>query len=394
MTRQDIRVALTIVGVVVFLGWAIGFGVGLLTRPASVVPPNPPAEAAKAEVAKSPRTVTGADGVAYPGYAEVYVNDYAELLDDAAEDRIRGTLIELYDFSGVEMTVLTIDSMGQYGHHGEIEPFATGLFNAWGIGNAARNDGVLVLVARHDRRMRIEIGAGYDTSWNARMQRVIDTGFLPYFRRDEYQRGIEAGVDETVRELTGSYPGDWDMGTARRGWSWIARAVDRIGEWVVGLVLVPLGGLALWVRRYLRKRPRPCPHCRTLMIQAGEEADDEHLDGGQRLEEFLKSVDYDVWHCPSCGHIDIHRYKSWFSSYGACPQCSYQTLSTTSTVLTAATKAREGRKRVDYDCQHCGYHNSETRTIPKVSDSDSGGGSSRSSFGGGSSSGGGASGSW
>ncbi|MCU9838283.1 TPM domain-containing protein [Ruegeria sp. WL0004] len=396
MTKQDIRMALTIAGVVLFLGWAIGYGIGLLTRPVSVVPPNPPGEAAetvKSEIEKSARTVTGADGATYPGYADVYVNDYADLLDEDAESRIRQVLIDLYDYAGIEMTVLIIDNMGQYGHQGEIEPFATGLFNAWGIGNASRNDGVLVLVARYDRRMRIEIGAGYDMSWNARMQRVIDTGFLPYFRRDEYQKGIEAGVDETVRELTGSYPGAWDMGTAQRGWSWIARAVDRIGEWVLALVLVPLGGLALWLRRYLRTRPRPCPQCRTVLVRAGEEADDEHLDGGQRLEEFLKSVDYDVWHCPGCGHIDIHRYKSWFSSFGACPQCNYRTLSTTSTVLTAATKSREGRKRVDYDCRHCAYHNSETRTIPRISDSN-GGGSGRSSFGGGSSSGGGASGSW
>ena len=393
MTRQDIRVALTIVALVLGLGWAIGYGVGLMTRPASVVPDNPPSEALKSPARKAPRAASTEGNIRYPDYEDVYVNDYADLLDPAAEERVRDRLIALYDHSGVEMTVLTIDNMGMYGHGGPIEPFATGLFNSWGIGNAERNDGVLVLIARYDRNMRIEIGAGYDRSWDSRMQRVIDVGFLPYFRRDAYQQGIDAGVDETIRELTGAYPGDWDMGTAQRGWSWLARAVDRVGEWVLSLLLVPLGGVALWVRRYLRNRDRPCVQCRTPMLRAGEEADDEHLDGGQRLEEYLKSVDYDVWHCPDCGHIDIHRYKSWFSGYGACPQCNYRTLSTTSTVLSAATKTRAGRKRVEYDCAHCGHHDSEIRTIPKISDSNSSG-SGRSSFGGGSSSGGGASGSW
>jgi uncharacterized protein len=130
------------------------------------------------------------------------------------------------------------------------------------------------------------------------------------------------------------------------------------------------------------------------MQRAGEEADDAHLDGGQRLEEYLKSVDYDVWHCPSqtCGHMKIIRHPSWVSAHSACPKCGYRTLSTTSTVVTAATRMSTGTKRVDYDCRNCGHTDSETRTIPKVSDSSSG--SSRSSFGGGSSSGGGASGRW
>ncbi|MDQ2089402.1 hypothetical protein [Marimonas arenosa] len=130
-----------------------------------------------------------------------------------------------------------------------------------------------------------------------------------------------------------------------------------------------------------------------MMLRAGEEADDEHLDGGQRLEEFLQSVDYDVWYCPDCGHMTIKGYRGWFSGYSTCPQCDYRTLETTSTVLKAATKSSSGRKRVDYDCRNCSYTDSEIRTIPKISDSSSSG-SSRSSFGGGSSSGGGASGSW
>jgi uncharacterized protein len=155
---------------------------------------------------------------------------------------------------------------------------------------------------------------------------------------------------------------------------------------------VPLGGAWIGIRRWRRNRPRACAQCDATMIRAGEAADDEHLDGGQRLEEFLKSVDYDVWYCADCGHMRIERYPAWFSGHGSCPRCDYKTLKTTTTVLQSATTTSTGRKRIDYDCQHCGYENSETRTIPKKSKSSSGSG--RSSFGGGSSSGGGASGSW
>lgn len=392
MTRHDLRTGLILIAIVVAVGLALGYGAGLLARSGahdtSAMSQGGPA----AFTAPSGSDADRHNGTDLPGYVEVYVNDYRDLLDSAAEGRIRDKLIELFDHTGIEMTVLTIGQMQKYGHHGAIEPFATALFNSWGIGNASRNDGVLILVARDDRKMRIELGSGYARAFNPRMQRVIDQAFLPDFRKDKYQAGIERGVDETIHEITGSYPGEFDNGTVQQGWSRIAGWLRRIGGWTVAVIAVPLGGFALWLRRYLRNRPRPCGQCRTVMLRAGEQADDQHLDGGQRLEEYLKSVDYDVWHCPECAHMDIIRYKSWFSSYGACPQCSYRTLSTKSTILQSATTSRTGRKQLDYNCANCGYHDTEIRTIAKVSKSSSG--SSRSSFGGGSSSGGGASGSW
>jgi len=393
MTRHDLRIAMMLAVGVVVVGLGIGYLVGTLTRNDATVTPAPGDAHSGFATDLQAEGYPQPGGGVLPGYRDVYVNDYQDLLDDAAEARIRAELIELFDRTGIEMTVLTIQNVAMFGTHQQIEPFATALFNAWGIGNATRNDGVLILISRFDREMRIEIGSGYDASWDARMKRVIDTDFIPSFRDDDYQGGIEAGVAATIFELTGSYPGEQESGTIARGWSAIWRTVERVGEWALLVLVAPLGGAVLWVRRYLRRRPRPCPTCATLMLRAGEKADDEHLDGGQRLEEFLQSVDYDVWHCPDCGDMQINRYASWFSSHGACPECGYRTLASHSTILVAATKSSSGKKRVDYNCQHCKHHYSETRTIPKISDSNSSG-SSRSSFGGGSSSGGGASGSW
>ena len=392
MTNHDFRIAGIIFAVVVAAGLALGYGVGLLTRSDSSVPAASPTEPVAFEAGREVDE-RGYNGTPIPGYRDVYVNDYADLLDDAAEARIRRNLIELYDRTSVEMTVLTIDSMNSYRYDGTIESFSTRLFNTWGIGNATKNDGVLILVARYDRQMRIELGAGYSKSRDSDMQRLIDNDFLPAFRRDAYQQGIERGVDATVREIAGVYPGGYDDTTLERGWSTIWRVLKELGGWLFGLVAIPLSAVAIWLRRYLRNRPRSCEQCGTIMLRAGEEADDEHLEGGQKLEEFLKSVDYDVWHCPSCGHMTIKRYRGWFSGFSTCPECAYRTLETGSTVLSAATKTSTGRKRIDYDCKNCSYADSETRTIPKISESSSSG-SSRSSFGGGSSSGGGASGSW
>ena len=86
-----------------------------------------------------------------------------------------------------------------------LEDFATNLFDDWGIGDATRNDGILVLVLPNDRAMRIELGAGYDASWNNEAGRLIDRSYLPSFRSDKYARGIKDGVADTIALLARPY---------------------------------------------------------------------------------------------------------------------------------------------------------------------------------------------
>ena len=260
-----------------------------------------------------------------------------------------------------------------------------------GVGDAARNDGVMLLVARYDRKLRIEIGSGYDKSYDARMKRIIDDVIVPLFKRDDYAGGIEAGVAEVIADLTGTWPGEFDASGAERAVATVRRALGQPDWWWSAGAIPFLGWSVMAYRRFRRNRPRQCPVHGTDMYRIEEFADDEHLAEGQRLEERLESVDYDVWRCESCGHVTIEAYKAWFTRFGACPSCNYRTLEGEETILRSATYTRSGRKRIDYNCRHCGHAYSEERTIPRKTKSSS---SSGGSFGGGSSSGGGASGSW
>ncbi|GAA6209722.1 hypothetical protein NBRC116601_30150 [Cognatishimia sp. WU-CL00825] len=336
---------------------------------------------------------TAATAQTYPDYTEVWVNDYADLMTAQEEDLVREKLQELRDKRGIEFTVLTIPNMSDYGYSGEIEPFATGLFNQWGIGDATRNDGVLMLIARYDRVMRIELGSGYSTSKNDAMAAIIDDVMFPHFRSDDYAKGIDRGVVAVVKNLTGVYPGEFDISSPHRLWNGLNRWLDRIGDWIFIAYAFAAGLAYRFYRRWKRNRPRNCPIDGQEMQRYSEENEDKYLKGGQRTEERLKSVDYDVWHCANCDHITIEAYKALFSKYGACRSCNYKTLEADSSVVTPATTSSTGLRRVDYHCKNCDdrYHAHET--IPKVSKSSSSS-SGGSSFGGGSSSGGGASGSW
>ncbi|MEW6432857.1 MAG: TPM domain-containing protein [Myxococcota bacterium] len=178
-----------------------------------------------------------------------------------------------------------------------------------------------------------------------------------------------------------------------------------------GAVTVTFGAFLLggvWaLRRWLRRRPRDCEACGRPRQLLGEAEDDAHLSAGQKAEERVGSVDYDVWWCGSCRDALVLDYSSWFSSHSRCPRCRNRTRSSRTTTVQRATEYSGGLERIDESCAHCSYTNSYTRTTARLqrtktsssswsssSWSSSSSPSSPSSFGGGRSSGGGSSGSW
>ena len=292
--------------------------------------------------------------------------------------------------TGVEFTVVTVGSIGDYGDTGRIEPFATGLFNEWGVGDATKNDGIMMLVARYDRTMRLEVGSGYGRSKDGVMKIIIDEDILPYFRRDDYQGGILSGVEAVFLDVAGARPGEIGKSRPQKAWSALQRFLDWLGDWLWAILAPFLYFPIRAYREWRRNKPRACPRDGNRMARMTEELDDTRLDAGQITEEHLKSIDYDVWECPKCDHVTVESYRAWFSSYSACRACNYRTLEGDSTIISAATTESAGERRIDYLCHNCGESYTTYHTIPrKTEDSSSGG-----SFGGGSSSGGGASGSW
>ncbi|MEC8039124.1 MAG: TPM domain-containing protein [Pseudomonadota bacterium] len=330
----------------------------------------------------------------YPAYNDIYVNDFAELLDLGHESILRRNLTRLREDHGIELTVVTIGSMSDYGYEGNIEDFATGLFNSWGVGDATRNDGAMLLVAVQDRVLRIEVGVGYGDSKDVSTKRIIDRIIVPEFSLDNYATGIMEGVDALIVELSGVEDDTTSMEVIYPPGYEPPGFFERNAKWFYAASTPTVTGIAaFFFLRWRRRRPRTCPADGQRMQLVPEDLDDALLSDGQAKEEQLKSVDYDVWECGQCGHRTIEAYRGWFSGYGACRSCKYRTLESESTVLQPATTTSPGRRRVDYECQHCGEAWSATEFIPRKQSSSSSS-SSSSSFGGGSSSGGGSSGSW
>lgn len=350
----------------------------------------------------------------YPTWEDLYINDLAQVVDSGHESQIRALLNELYDETDVEATVLTINSIYDYDTgDSSIESFATNLFNEWGIGDAERNDGILLLVAIEDRELRIELGAGYGPADEDGLGAIIDGVIVPHFQDGDFSLGIYEGTQAIVNRVRGSVSElPVSGGTTLNTESVSVPAVSStpnsrsgldsdVVPWLAGGGTLGVVGAGLaGISRFKRYRKRTCPSCNmTEMVRLDESADDAFLQEGQRLEESLQSVDYDVWQCPNCQHHEVIPYVAWFSRYKQCPQCSHRAMEVDSSVVQQPTYTSTGLRRTTYDCRNCTHRDVRESTIPRkvrstTSSSSGSSSSSRSSFGGGRSSGGGRSGKW
>ena len=85
-----------------------------------------------------------------------------------------------------------------------IEQYALRVVEAWKLGRQGIDDGALLLVAKDDRRMRIEVGYGLEGALNdATAKRIISETIVPHFKQGEFYAGIEAGVDAMLKVVAG-----------------------------------------------------------------------------------------------------------------------------------------------------------------------------------------------
>jgi len=153
--------------------------------------------------------------LAAPALAQTYdfpptpdgpVLDSADMLSPAAEADLDARLREYNKTTGRAIIVATIPKLEDAsGRSVEIEPYATALFAEWGIGGAQRDLGLLLLVSRDDREMRIEVGYGLHPYFGGIMAgRVINDIITPRFRAGDFDGGVTQGVDAILNHLANS----------------------------------------------------------------------------------------------------------------------------------------------------------------------------------------------
>lgn len=126
------------------------------------------------------------------------VVDQAGLLSPEAEVALTAKLEALERDTSDQLVVVTIDSL----QGREIEEYGYQLGRAWGIGQAEDDNGVLLIVAPEERKVRIEVGYGLEpVLTDALSALIIHNEILPAFREGYFERGIAQGVDAIDAQL-------------------------------------------------------------------------------------------------------------------------------------------------------------------------------------------------
>ncbi|KHK00718.1 TPM domain-containing protein [Desulfovibrio sp. TomC] len=130
------------------------------------------------------------------------VNDTARLLSPDAAARLDSQLAAFERTDSTQVVVLTIPSL-----EGEpLEDYSVKVAQAWGIGQKGKDNGVLLLVSKNDRKVRIEVGYGLEGRLtDALTGRIIDNAIVPAFKAGNFDAGIEAGVKGIIEGSRGEY---------------------------------------------------------------------------------------------------------------------------------------------------------------------------------------------
>jgi uncharacterized protein len=182
-----------------------------------------------------------------------WVTDDADLMPPEAEQRLELALDQFHEKTGAQVVVLTIPSL----EGDPVEDFSLRVAEKWRIGRGDVDDGVLFLIARDDRKLRLEVGYGLEaTLTDATTRRILEDVVRPRFRAGDFAAGIEAGTQAVMGVISGQAdlppPGSGAQGGDSEG-LWVvlflvgvfslqALSAPGPGSWVLYLLLMPFWG--------------------------------------------------------------------------------------------------------------------------------------------------------
>jgi uncharacterized protein len=170
------------------------------------------------------------------------VVDDAHLLTPADKASIESDLKALEDKSSDQVVVYTTNSLQGY----PIEDYGYQLGRAWGIGQKGTNNGVILIVAPQDRKVRIEVGRGLEPQLTDLLtSQIIQNRILPRFKRGEFSAGIKAGADDIRDVLLGDAEAVKERAAARPP---ARRNAEDAEELITLVIIVAIFLFILWVQ--------------------------------------------------------------------------------------------------------------------------------------------------
>lgn len=187
-----------------------------------------------------------------------YVNDFAGLLTEGEIQAMTEVIQRLEREAGAEIAVVTMPRVDG----NTPKEYAVDLFEAWGIGKAGQDNGLLILLALEERQIQVEVGYGLEPILpDGMVGRILDDHVVPHLRAGRWGQGLLAGVEAYAQRIStaaqdpgGLLPEPEPEASADRPfWAWVLLAL---------MAGVPVGALVSIIATLRRRR---CPRCGARM---------------------------------------------------------------------------------------------------------------------------------
>jgi uncharacterized protein len=186
---------------------------------------------------QAPAWEAGSDGLRPVPALSAHVTDLTDTLSADERARLESKLAAFEDKTGAQMAVLIVPTTQPE----PVEAYALRVADAWKIGRKGRDDGVLLLVAKNDRRLRMEIGYGLEGLIpDAIAKRIVAEDVAPKFREGRYAAGIDSAADRVIGIVEkGELPPPEKRASQKRGG---AAGLDWGTILILALVVLPAVG--------------------------------------------------------------------------------------------------------------------------------------------------------
>jgi uncharacterized protein len=162
------------------------------------------------------------------------VNDFANVLTQDQVDALERKLVAYDDSTSNQIAVVIVPSItDKKGQEYPIEDVSLKILRDWGVGNQKNNNGIVIVAAIQEHKLRIEVGYGLEGAIPDMIAKaIIETDLKPNFRNNDYYRGLDAATTSVIQAAAGEYKAP--AGYNQRGKS----AGKSFGKIIVGIIIL------------------------------------------------------------------------------------------------------------------------------------------------------------
>ena len=159
------------------------------------------------------------------------VNDFANVLTADQVQSLEQKLVSYDDSTSNQIVIVTVPTTGDY----DVDDYALKILRDWGVGSAKNNNGIVILAAITDRKIKIEVGYGLEGAVpDIVAKEIIENYITPNFKEGNFYRGFDAATTAIIRAATGEYKAPAGYNEQRR-----TRRTGGSGlGWIIPIIVI------------------------------------------------------------------------------------------------------------------------------------------------------------